>query len=152
MTPPMDDISGLVFKRSGHTDVGEVSLDAQTLSTLLTIDGKTPLGQVARKLNLDMDTMRQVMTRLAKMKLVVRVTKVQSVLPPPFVALLQSELSKATGPIAETLLDEVLDDMGFGPDRIPRDRAPELVEMLAQEIPDSQRRLAFIKTMLSKLK
>lgn len=151
MTSPMDDIARMVFKRSDHVDAGEFSLDAQTLTTLIALDGKTPLEIVARKLNMDMGTMRQIMTRLAKMKLVVRVAKPQVVLPSTFVTLLKSELSKATGPIAGALLDDVLGDMGFEPSRIPKDRAPELVEILAQEITDEQRRVGFIKVMLAKL-
>ncbi|MGD8251046.1 MAG: hypothetical protein PVF20_01980 [Desulfobacterales bacterium] len=151
VTPPIDDISDLIFKRSVSAQDGEVTLDAPALRTLLTLDGKTPLGDIASRLNMDMARMRQIMTRLAKLKLVVRVAIAQSVLSQPFVSYIKAELAKAMGPIAATLLDDVLDDMGLAVGGIPKTKGAELVDLLAQEIPDNQRRIAFIKAMLPKL-
>lgn len=151
MAPATDDISGLVFKRSDLANQGEFTLDAPTLSALLSLDGKTPLGELARRLNMDMATIRQIMTRLAKMKLVVRVAVAQAMMPLPLVDFLKKELARAMGPIAETLFDDILDDMGLSAGKIPQKKGPELVDMLAQEIPDNQRRIAFIKAMLPRL-
>lgn len=151
MTPPTDDISGLVFKRSDLDSQGEFTLDAPTLNALLSLDGKTPLGEIARRLNLDMPAIRQIMTRLAKMKLIVRVAAAQAAMPTPVVDFLKKELARAMGPIAETLFDDVLDDLRLPANRIPKSKGPELVEMLAQEIPDDRRRIAFIKAMLPRL-
>ncbi len=151
MTPPTDDISGLVFKRSDKAQEGEFTLDADTLRTLLTLDGKIPLGEIARRLSMDMTRIRQIMTRLARMNLVVRVAIPQAVLTQSFVSFLKAELATAMGPIAETLLEDVLDDMGLTAGGIPKSKSAELVDLLAQEIPDNQRRIAFIKAMLSRL-
>ncbi|MFZ7128691.1 MAG: hypothetical protein ACOWWM_21260 [Desulfobacterales bacterium] len=151
MPPPLEDIAGMVFKRSEQTGAGEFKLDTRTLGTLLALDGRTALGDVARRLNLDMNTIYRIMLDLAKMKLVIRVGKPPSLLEPSLVAAIKSELAKAAGPIGEALLHDVLGELGMDFHRIPKNRAPELVEMLAREIPDQQRRLAFIKVILPAL-
>ena len=145
------DITSLVFKRAAEFKTGGISLDAQALKTLLALDGRAPLGEVAQKLEFDMATIGAAMKSLAAHGLIVRVDHTQKKVSRTFMPLLQTELLKATGPIAEALLDDILEDMRLAPDRIPAAEAPELVNALSREIPDEQRRLAFIRTMLSAL-
>lgn len=146
-----EDISGLVFKRAQQIEQREFSLDAQALTALLTLDGKMSLAEVAGRLELDMDSLRGIMKRLAQKGLIVRVDKSKAPVPPSFMPLLKSELWKATGPIAEALLEDVLEDMKISANRILSSQAPELVEEVSKEIPDEQRRLAFIRVMLTEL-
>ena len=145
------DIASLVFKRATQVKPGGFSLDAQTLKTLLALDGKMPLGDVAQTLGLDMAALRPIMKRLAENQLILRVEKQQTTVPESFLSLLTAELWKATGPIAEALLEDVLEDLDISATHISTEQAPELVKELSKEIPDNQRRIAFIKMMLSAL-
>ena len=77
--------------------------------------------------------------------------KQQTTVPESFLSLLTAELWKATGPIAEALLEDVLEDLNISATHISTEQAPELVKELSKEIPDNQRRIAFIKMMLSAL-
>ncbi len=145
------EFASLVFKRAANFKSGGISLDAQALKTLLALDGRSPLGEIARQLEFDMTTIGEAMKRLAENGLIVRVDRRQKKVPQAFMPLLKAELLKATGPIADALLDDILEDMRLAADRIPATEAPDLVNALSREIPDEQRRLAFIRTMLAAL-
>jgi hypothetical protein len=151
MAPLVEDISGLVLKRAEQIDPGSVTLDGQHLNTLLALDGKKTLAQVARQLRMDMLTLRQAVSRLIQLKLVVRVNPRVNYLPESFMTSLKAGLANGVGPIAGVLLDDVLADMKLRVDSITQESAPELIRSLAREIPDDSVRVEFIRAMLSKL-
>jgi hypothetical protein len=151
MAPLVEDISGLVLKRAEQIDHGSVTLDGQHLNTLLALDGKKTLAQVARQLRMDMLTLRHAVSRLIQLKLVVRVNPRVNYLPESFVASLKAGLANGVGPIAVVLLDDILADMKLRVDSITPESAPELIRSLAREIPDDSVRVEFIRAMLSKL-
>ncbi len=144
------DIAHLIFKRAAKVSSG-VSLDAQALKTLLALDGKMSLGELAYQLDLDMAAIRPIMQQLADNRLIVRVERTQTRVPKTFVTLIKSELGKAIGPIAAALFEDVLEEMHITPNQITVEAAPDLVSTLSQEIPDPERRLAFIRQMLATL-
>ncbi|MDJ0721897.1 MAG: hypothetical protein QNJ04_09710 [Desulfobacterales bacterium] len=148
--PGTGDIAQLVFKRAVKVNSG-ASLDARALKTLLALDGKMSLGEVARQLDLDMIAIGPIMQRLADNQLIVRVETTRTSVPDAFMTQLKSELGKAIGPIAAALLDDVLEDMQITPHRITAKSAPDIVNNLSREIPDPERRLTFIRQMLATL-
>jgi hypothetical protein len=48
------ELSSMVFKRVVRQDIGEFPLNHQMLSVFMALDGKAPLGAVARKTGLNM--------------------------------------------------------------------------------------------------
>jgi len=144
-----EDISYLVFRPNFKKDATEMSLDGQTLGILMELDGKKEISVVRRALNMDMGTMRAALSRMLELGLVEIVDKS---VPPEFVVFLTKELSKAAGPIAEVLLEDVAIEIGINVSSIPQHRVAELVDALSRYIPSDERKAAFTHSMLNRLK
>jgi predicted transcriptional regulator len=146
------DLSVLVFKRETSKDLGEISLDGPMLSILMELDGTKSLGAAAKKLGMNMATLRAVMARLVELNLVERVQETVAVIDGDFFEYLQTELSLATGPIAEVLIEDAVEDLGHQLDRFPSHRAAELVDLLARQIQREEKMTTFKQNMISKMK
>ena len=144
--------SALVFKGSIKGDVGEFSLDSRMLKVLMNLDGKKELASVHRSLNMNMETLKDVLTRLYDLDLIVKVETTSPILDNNFFDFLQSHLSLAMGPIAELLIEDEVMQLGNESKTIPRHRAAELVDLLARQIPRKEKRIAFQEAMLKKIK
>jgi len=67
------------------------------------------------------------------------------------VAMVRAEFTRAIGPMAHVVLDELLASLGPGADRVPPEKWPELIEKLGWEIHSERRRVAFHKQALRRL-
>jgi hypothetical protein len=65
---------------------------------------------------------------------------------------LKAQLSVATGPIAEVLIEDATEDLGARPSEIPRHQVAELIDILSRQIPREEKRVAFQQAMLEKIK
>ncbi|MFO8111892.1 MAG: hypothetical protein R6T92_05225 [Desulfosalsimonadaceae bacterium] len=146
------DISKLILKRTVRADMGEVSLDSQMLNVLMELDGKKTLGQVAHSLNMNMKTLRDIVSRIYQMRLCEAAAESMPVLGRDFFNALSVELSKAMGPIADVVIEDEVADMGETQDRFPAHRAAELVDVLARQILREERKVAFQQSMVKKLR
>ena len=145
------DVSRMVFKTVSRDDLGEFSLDGQMLKVIVELDGQKDLAGVARKLNMDIGTLRNVVSRLLELGLIEIREDALPVLDSEFLDFLKKRLYEATGPIAEALLEDVADELGTAVEEIPYYRAAELVDYISLEIPDEGKKLAFKQAMLQKL-
>ncbi|MEA3279281.1 MAG: hypothetical protein U9Q38_01585 [Thermodesulfobacteriota bacterium] len=146
------DFSALIFKGSIKSDIGEFSLDSRMLKVLMNLDGKKDLASVHRSLNMNMETLKDVLTRLYTLGLIVKVEKTTPILDNIFFDFLQSHLSLAMGPIAELLIEDEIIELSDESKTIPRHRAAELVDLLARQIPRKEKRIVFQEAMLKKIK
>lgn len=146
------DFSALVFKGSVKSDIGEFSLDSLMLKVLMNLDGKKDLASVHRSLNMNMETLKNVLTKLYNLELIIKVEKTVSMLDNNFFAFLQSHLSLAMGPIAELLIEDEVIELGDRSKTIPCNRAAELVDLLARQIPRKEKKIVFQEAMLKKIK
>lgn len=145
-------VAGLVFKQAIRGDLGKLSLDGQMLSVLMSFDGTKTLGQVAQETGMSLGTIRPVVTRLVKYKLVDRVAVQEDVVDQEFMAYLISQLSVAIGPLGGIVVEDGLDDMGYTKSNFPSHRTAELVNMLAEEIQREDKRVQFKQVMFKKIK
>jgi hypothetical protein len=147
------DISNLVFRKVLRGDLGEVSLDGQTLTILMQLDGQKTLGQIAQATGMTMIQARSCVSKLLNLKLIV---PAQSSVPEAplqdFLVFLRRQLALAVGPIAEVLVDDAAEEMGVTVATLPLNRAPEMVEIVAGYIPREEKRLAFQSSMLEKFR
>ena len=67
------EISTLLFKRLLRDDLGDFSLDRMMLTVFMELDGQTNLGAVAKKVGLNMSSMREVISKLLKLNLIEKV-------------------------------------------------------------------------------
>jgi len=146
------DISNMVFGPVSRDDIGEFSLDGQMLKVLVEMDGQTHVAGLARRLNMDLASIRTIISKLIGLGLAERSEGTMPILDEEFLGFLTAQLSHATGPIAEALLEDVAAEMGMDIKKLPYHRAAELVDYLSREIPDEDRKLSFKQVMLQKLR
>jgi predicted transcriptional regulator len=146
------ELSAMVFKRVVRQDIAEFPLDHQMLSVFMELDGKAPLGAVARKTGLNMSSMREIIARLMQNGLVEKEDQKILMLDKDFFEYLVTHLSLAVGPIAQVLIEDEVENLGYELSQFPGHRVDELVEKLAQEIRRAEKKKVFLKTMAMKIR
>jgi len=67
------------------------------------------------------------------------------------IEMIRAEYTRAMGPMAHALLDEMLESLAMTPEEFPPSKLPELIEKLSWEIQNERRRVAFQKEALRQL-
>ena len=147
-----DELSVLVFKRTPNHDPGEFSLDSSMLSLLMELNGEDNLGTVAQRVGLDLNTMKTVISKLYRLKLVMPVKSAVPLVDQEFLAFVRKEFTLAIGPLAGVLIEDAIGDMGYKENRIPAHRAAEFVELLARDITREEKKNLFKMNMFKALK
>lgn len=146
------DLSAIVFKRVLSQNLGEFSLDGRMLSVLMEVDGRQSVGTIAKKLGMTLGTIRPVINSLLQSKLIEAGEDSLSVLDEEFLKALKSRLALAVGPIAEVLIEDAAEDMGFTINRIPTHRVAELVDLLSGHIRREDKMSEFKQYMVSMIR
>jgi predicted transcriptional regulator len=146
------ELSAMIFKRVIRQDIGEFPLDHQMLSVFMELDGKAPLGIVARKIGLNMSSMREIIAKLIQNGLVEKEDQKITMLDKDFFEYLVAQLSLAVGPIAQVLIEDEVENLGYELSRFPGHRVTELIEMLAREIRREEKKNVFLKVMATKIR
>ena len=145
------DISSMIFKPLVREDLGDFSLDRQSLVVFMELDGKTNLKTLAQKAGLNLGTMREVVSGLLQLGLVEKVEKDFVPVDRAFLDHLAQQLSLAIGPIAQVLIEDELYNFGYDPDQFPVHRVKELIDKLADEIRRDEKRSDFMASMTKKI-
>ena len=148
--PP--DQSNKHFRKVTRLDSTEVCLDADMIRLLIAIDERKPLGRIAAEVGMKPNTLTATVSKLLELNLIEAVQKNLPYLDDQFIAKLKSILSLAVGPMAEILIQDVLEDLNLSVNEIPKGQAAELISALSFEIPDEESRIQFKKEMLKLLK
>ena len=152
MDMPPSEISNAVFRRVTRRDPGEFSLDSQMLSILVELDGRKNLAAVAKKTGLPLGTLREIISRLVEVNLIESVDDAIAMLNRDFFDYLNVQLSLATGPIAEVLIEDAVSDLGFSTSAFPSHHAAELVDTLARQVRREEKRVSFQRAMVGKIR
>jgi hypothetical protein len=145
-------ITSVILRRTLNSDLGEVSLDSQMLSVLMLVDGVKTVGDIAKRSNIDMHTLKEILLKLDKLNLIEADVATVPTLDEEFFEFLTKHLIIAMGPMAEIIIDDVIRDMGIDRNKIPTHKAAELVDILAREILRNEKRVQFQQTMIKKIK
>ena len=146
------ELSSIVFKRVVRQDIGEIPLDHQMLSVFMEMDGKAPLDTVAQKTGLNMSSMREIIAKLMQNGLVEKVEQEIVMLDKDFFEYLVAHLSLAIGPIAQVLIEDEVENLGYELSRFPGHCVAELIDNLAQEIRREEKKNVFLKMMATKIR
>lgn len=146
------ELSAMVFKRVIRQDIGEFPLNHQMLSVFMELDGKAPLGAIARKTGLNMSSMREIIAQLMQNGLVEKEDQKIIMLDKDFFEYLVGQLSLAVGPIAQVLIEDEVENLGYQLSRFPAHRVAELIEKLAREIRREEKKSVFLKVMATKIR
>lgn len=71
---------------------------------------------------------------------------------PQFFKALTTAVAAALGPLAEIIIDDTVEDLGFTRANFPRDMVASLAERISSEIKDNDKRVRFQQTMLAMLR
>ena len=146
------ELSSMVFKRVVRQDIGEFPLDHQMLSVFMELDGKAPLSAIVQKSGLNMSSMREIIAKLMQNGLVEKVDPKIVMLDKDFFDYLMAHLTLAVGPIAQVLIEDEVENLGYELSRFPGHRVAELTDNLAQEIRRQEKKNVFLKMMATKIR
>ena len=91
---------------------------------------------------------KHTLSKLMEQGLIEPVKKDVPVLNQGFLGQLQANLSRAIGPMAEILIEDIVAEMELSISEIPIQQAAELINNLSLEIPDDENRIQFKRSML----
>ena len=143
------DITSMIYRRKVRDDLGDFSLDGQTLLVLMELDGKTSLGALAGKTGLTMGAIRVVIANLLKLGLIDKVEKEIVPVDNDFFRNLLNELALAIGPIASVIIEDEVQELGYDVNSFPSYLVTELVDRLAGDIRREEKKAVFIKNMVN---
>ncbi len=138
-----------IFYRKIHRkDHDQIALDAEMIRLLIAIDEKKSLSQIAAEVQMEPTTLKKNLGKLIQLGLVEPIKKGLPVLDKIFLQALNINLSRAIGPMAELLIEEVASEMEITGPGIPVHQAAEMITTLSHEIPDPEKRIEFKKSMM----
>jgi len=143
------DITSKIYRRKVRDDLGNFSLDRQTLLMLMELDGKATLGTLAANTGLNMGSIREFIAKLLKLGLIEKVEREIIAVDGDFFRKLLDELALAIGPIASVLIEDEVQDLGHDVKTFPSYLVTELVDRLAGEIRREEKKAIFIKNMVN---
>ncbi len=138
----------IFYRKILRKDHDQIALDADMIRLLIAIDKKKSLSQIAAEVHMETETLKKNLAKLIRLGLVEPVKKDLPVLDKIFLQALNINLSKAIGPIAEFLIEEVTSEMAITDPGIPVHQAAEMIATLSHEIPDAEKRIEFKKSMM----
>ncbi|KPJ75568.1 MAG: hypothetical protein AMJ54_14615 [Deltaproteobacteria bacterium SG8_13] len=142
----------MYFRKVTRLDSSEICLDADMIRVLIAIDETKDIGKVAREVSMDAPTIKATISKLLELHLIEPVQARGVYLDEAFIHALKQNLSRAVGPMAEILIEDVATDMNLSAGEIPQGQAAEFIGSLAMEIPDEESSVRFKKAMLELIK
>jgi hypothetical protein len=137
----------------------EVTIQPADWRVIALMDGRTSIAGIGRELGMDDISLVKQMYRLKTGGLIdlevpqQRAAPSQRVLAgPAFFHTLTAAVADAIGPLAEVIVDDCVEVMGFTRNTFPRDGVSVLAERIAAEIRDDQQRVRFQQRILSMLR
>ena len=137
------------YRKKIRKDNDAVSLDADMIRLLIAIDENKNLYQIAEEVNVGTAEFKKALSKLLDQGLIEPVQKDIPVLDQSFIETLRLNLSRAIGPMAEILIEDMAAEMEMDPSAIPINQAAELIAHLSLEVPDEENRMQFKKSMLA---
>jgi hypothetical protein len=137
----------------------DVQLRAEDWSVLTQLDGEKTIMEIAAASQLNELFTSKIICRLHELGLIelvaVQVAETSPVfdyVDESFVSRVEADLMQAIGPMASIVVDDCAEQMGYNRRELPKDAVPELIERLANEIPDTARRNKFQEAMLERMR
>jgi hypothetical protein len=145
------DISPLVFQLSVKNEPGEVTLDKEMLAVIRELDGRKTIGMVAKNMGLELEKLKGIIAKLLTNGIIALVSQSMVIMKEDFFIYLTDQLSLATGPMAEVLIDEALATLGYNLTNFPKHRVQELIDFLAPRIFREEKRTLFKQNLYKKI-
>jgi hypothetical protein len=141
--------AGLYFRKRIRKDLEPVSLDADMIRLLLTIDEHKSLYQVAAEVEMDAAAFKKNLKKLLEQGLIEAVPKTAARVDKRFLPSLRMNLARVIGPMADIVVEDSVAELKLDAAAIPVEQAAELINRVALEIPDEDGRIRFKKSMIA---
>jgi len=155
VVPNMEAVPSLARKSPGPT----ITIDARDWELIALINGERTAGELAAAAGAEDIDMAKALYRLKMAGLIELTAATQSAAPqqralagPAFFQALTTAVAAALGPLAEIIIDDAVEDLGFTRATFPRDTVSALAERISSEIRDTDKRVRFQQTMLQMLR
>jgi hypothetical protein len=145
------DISPRVFKLAVRNEPGEITLDKQMLRIITELDGKKNVGTIARNIGMELREVKEIISRLLKNNIIALVDEPIPSLKGDFFVYLTDQLSAATGPMAEVLIEDAVASLGYDRSSFPKHQVQDLIELLARKIFREEKRATFKLNLFKKI-
>jgi hypothetical protein len=145
----------VVFALSKNKSPSEVTLRSAEWAVITQTDGHKSIKDVAEILALSIDEAVGLFQGLYKKGLisVVSIEKTEEeFVSESFFNLLEKELTIIIGPVAPFVLEDTMWAIDADKKKFSKDRVPELIENLSDEITDNDKRVQFQKVMLGNIR
>jgi len=142
------DVMSMFFRKAIRKDNKAVSMDGEMIRLLLSVDENKTLSRIGEEIGMNTAVLKETISKLVRMGIVEPVAKKTNFLSSAFLNELTVNLTHAIGPMSEFLIEDTVSAMGFAINEIPLNRAPELITVIAEGIPDDQTRANFKKKMV----
>ena len=138
------DIGSMIFRPASLENAGAFSLNGQMLAIFVEFDGSRTVSEIARRLNVDLAAIIKVVRKLSELGLIEPVTDVAQTLAPAVIDHVTQQLALAVGPLAVVIVEDEIQDLGYGPENFPMMRLKELIDRLSSNIRKEDKRTAFL--------
>lgn len=137
-----------------------ITIDAADWAVLSLMNGRMSIAAIANELLMDETSLVKHMVRLKNaglfdLEIVQQAPQAppqRQVAGPQFFQALTAAVADAMGPLAEVIVDDSVEAMGFTRTNFPREAVSSLCERIAVEIKDDRHRIRFQQTILSMLR
>ena len=154
VVPNMDIVPRLARKAPAP----QVTIDAADWQLIAVMDGERTAADLAVELGAEDIDLARALYRL-KMHGLIEMTAAQAPQPqqralagPAFFQALNTAVAGALGPLAEIIIDDAVEELGFTRATFPRDAVASLAERISAEIREPDKRVRFQQTMLQMLR
>ncbi len=148
----LNELSELVIKRSDEGDLSNGSLDIQSLNILMMLDRPKTIENATKESGYELEVVEEKLILLIKDGLVEVTDGKSKILETGFINYLKAQLTKAVGPLAAILLEDVAYDVGYEINYFPTSHAAELFSLLTEEIQRGDQAAEFERNVTAKLK
>ena len=145
------DFSHRVFKLVVRNEPGGVTLDKQMLLLVAALDGKKSVGTIAGNLGMELGEMKEIISRLLKLNIIALTDESIPIVKDDLFIYLKDQLSVATGPLAEVIIEDEVASLGYTLSSFPKHRLKDLVELLARKIFKEEKRAIFRQNLFKEI-
>ncbi len=134
-----------------RNEPGEVTLDKKMLRVIAELDGQKNVGTIARNISMELGEIKEIISRLLKHNIIALVEDPVPSVKGDFFVYLTDQLSAATGPMAEILIEDAVASLGYDRSSFPRHQVQDLIELLALKIFREEKRTIFKLNLFKKI-
>jgi hypothetical protein len=100
---------------------------------------------------MELRELKEIISRLLKHNIIALVDKPIPSLKGDFFVYLADQLSMATGPMAEVLIEDAVASLGYDRSSFPKQQVQDLIELLARKIFREEKRAIFKLNLIKKI-